>query len=97
MAETDDAPTWDGFTAPDLGLIEELAQDAIAALPAIAPVLLPVLPAAARGPPARGEVGEGRDGGAELGCAGLGFLERHGNDLLHGDLEVIGMAGKLVA
>lgn len=34
MAETEDAPTWDGFTAPDLGLIEELAQDAIAALPA---------------------------------------------------------------
>lgn len=34
MAETEDAPTWDGFTAPDLGLIEELAQEAIAALPA---------------------------------------------------------------
>lgn len=34
MAETEDAPTWDGFTAPDLELIEELAQGAIAALPA---------------------------------------------------------------
>ncbi len=34
MAETEDAPTWDGFTAPDLELIEELAQAAIAALPA---------------------------------------------------------------
>lgn len=34
MAETEDAPTWAEFTAPDLGLIEELALEAIAALPA---------------------------------------------------------------
>ena len=37
-AEADHAPetgtqAWDGFTAPDLGLIEELARAAIAALP----------------------------------------------------------------
>lgn len=29
----DSAPTWDGFTAPDLSLIEDLAREAIAALP----------------------------------------------------------------
>lgn len=34
MTDAEEAPTWEGFVAPDLGLIEELARDAIAVLPA---------------------------------------------------------------
>lgn len=30
---TDDAPGWDGFAAPDLALIEELAMEAVLTLP----------------------------------------------------------------